>query len=415
MRHRRAWIAALAAIVAASACGSDEPPLRIGVVVDCIGIARSLQNAELSGAQLPLIERGAHRARDGVTEVEVAQRPVELVTGCTEAFGFATLTSEVRRLAQVERVDAVIAAGTGPDEVVLRDVARTYPDVVFLPVVRGPREVTLHRTAPNLFRFAGDYGQGVAGLAAYAYRRLGWRRAAVVLGAWDGGWLSRDAFLAEFCALGGTIVEQIALTSFDQSGRDVRKVPRDVDGVAVFAGQFFGPAGFIRRLAARWDDPARALVVGSVVVDEPALLRATAPALAGVAASSAVDPLRMRNYVEQYERAFPGASTDIARTELVTGYRDAMEALLQAFERADGSTDRLPSELARLRVDLLGGPVRLDSHRQAVVSTSLVRIDAQGGLTPIERRDGVDQSLGGLLPDSLSPSDQPASCRSSDR
>jgi hypothetical protein len=52
------------------------------------------------------------------------------------------LTRELRRLAEVERVDAIVAAGTGPDEVVMREVARSHPDVVFLPVVHGPREVT---------------------------------------------------------------------------------------------------------------------------------------------------------------------------------------------------------------------------------------------------------------------------------
>ena len=60
-----------------------------------------------------------------------------------------------------------------------------HPEVVFLPVVHGAREVTLRRPARNIFRFAADYGQGMAGLASYAYRRLGWRRAAVVLGNWD--------------------------------------------------------------------------------------------------------------------------------------------------------------------------------------------------------------------------------------
>jgi hypothetical protein len=281
LRARMALLGAALAL-AAGACGEDEQPLRVGVVVDCVGISRSLHDAELSGAQLPLIERGARphgrRARDGITRVDVAGRPVELVPGCTEAFEFSMLTRELRRLAEVEHVDAIVAAGTGPDEVVLRDVARRHPEVVFLPVVHGPREVTLRRSAPNVFRFVGDYGQGVAGLATYAYRRLGWRRAAVVHSNWDAGWLGRDAFAAEFCSLGGTVTKQIAVeVPFDPAGRDVRRVPRDVDGVAVFAGQFFGPTEFLKQLARRVADPAREIVVGPGVVDEPGLLQATAP------------------------------------------------------------------------------------------------------------------------------------------
>ena len=410
-----------AGLLAASGCGEEERPLRVGVVVDCVGIGRPYREAELSGAQLPLIERGAERqgsrASDGVGEVEVAGRPVELVTGCTEALEFSVLTRELRRLVEVEKVDAVVAASSGPDEMVMRDLARAHPAVVFVPVVHGPREVTLERTAPNLFRVGGDYGQGIAGLGTHVFRELGWRRAAIVIGNWDSGWLSRDAFTAEFCALGGKVTDQIAIDEFNRRGRDVSRVPRNVDGVAVFSGPFFGPEPFLTRLAARMEDPARELVVGPGVVDTPGMLRETATALAGVVSTSQVDPARMRNYVRRYQRAFPGASPGTARDEAVTGYRDAVEALMRALERAGGDIELLPAELARLRLMLLGGPVRLDENGQAVASTSLVRIGAPAAageepvLTPLGRIDDVDQSVGGLLTPSHTPSTVPAACR----
>ena len=422
-RSARSWAAVLTLLVALAAggCGEEEAPLRIGVVVDCVGINRSLKNPELSGAQLPLIERGARRLGrrpgDGVTAVTVAGRSVELVPGCTEAFEFSMLTTELRRLAELEKADAIVAGGTGADEVVVRDVARRHPKTVFMPVVHGPREATLRRNAPNLFRFSGDHGQGIAGLATYAYRELGWRRAAVVLGNWDAGWLSRDAFVAEFCALGGTIADQLGVDFFDPAGRDIDRVPRDVDGVAVFAGQFFGASGFLKRLARRAEEPAREIVAGPALMDDPTILRATSRALAGVTGSSYVDPARIRAYLRDYAKAFPGVPASIASNELVTGYRDAVEAILRALERAEGNTERLPAELRRLHIGLLGGPVRLDDQGQAVVSTSLVRIAAPRGertdpvLEPVSRLDGVDQSVGGLLAPSLSPDAGPAACK----
>jgi branched-chain amino acid transport system substrate-binding protein len=421
-RHRLRVFSALlvAALVVSSGCNEEQRPLRVGVVVDCVGSGRALRDAELSGAQLPLIERGAERngrrTRDGIGRAEVGGRPVELISRCTEGLEFSSLTRELRRLAEVDKVDAVVGATTGPDEVVMRDLARTHPEVVFLPVVHGPREVTLQEGAPNLYRFAGDYGQGAAGLATHAFRELGWRRAAVVIGNWFSGWAERDAFVAEFCALGGRVTEQIALNQFDARGRDVSQVPRNVDGVAVFSGQFFAPAAFITRLAARLDDPAGELVVGPGVVDAPEVLRATGSALTGVVSTSQVDPARMREFLRRYARAFPGSSTGAARSEVVTGYRDAVEALMQALERAGGSSERLPAELARLRLELLGGPVRLDGNRQAVSSTSLVRIrraspaGEEPVLTSLGRIDDVDQSVGGLLEPSHEPSSNPTRC-----
>ena len=456
LRKVRRWLASISLLtlfaVAAAGCSDGKQPFRIGVIADCVGINRPLHNVELSGAELPLLQRGAHLkgdlAADGITSTDIAGRRVELVSGCTEIYEFSTLTTEVRRLIEREHVNAIVAASGGADEVVLREVARRYPKVVFLPVVHGPREVTLHNPPSNLFRVVGDHGQGVAGLATYAYRELGWRRAAVVLANWDTGWGERDAFVAEFCSLGGRIESQLALDPpFDPAGGDVADVPAGVDGVAVFAPQFFGPAGFLQRLAARYANPAQHIVVGPSIADDPTLLGTTMGALTGVVGSSFVDTARMNAYLAAYAQAFPGTPTGVAGGELVTGYRDAVEALVTALEKADESTARregggvtavfprgsgavygsqvtlrpLPfsAALASLHLDLLGGPVRLDDHRQAVVSTSLVRIEPPGsgepGTAHLRTIGDVDQSVGGLLSPSSRPSANPAQCRSGQR
>jgi ABC-type branched-subunit amino acid transport system substrate-binding protein len=405
-------LAAVAALAVAGCGGTD--PMRIGVVVDCMGVQRPLKAAEESGAQLPLLERGGRRDGDGLATATVAGRPVELVPACTESLAYATLTRELRRLAEDEDVDAVVAAITGPDEIVLRDVARTHPGVSFVAIAHGPREVTLQDPAPNLYRFVTDYAQGVAGLATYAYETLGWRRVAIVDAAWVIGWHHRDAFAAEFCALGGRVTEQISIPVLDPAGEDATSVPTDADGVAVFTARFAGPELFLRRLGARLGEPAQRLVVGPSVTDDPQLLATMRRPLAGVVGASHNDPERVQALTERHRRHFPGMPALVAADEAVTGYHDAVEALLHALERADGDLARLPDALADLRIELLGGAVRLDQRRQAVASTSLVRIVGTGSPTaPLERiavRDGVDQSLGGLLTDDLRPESRPVAC-----
>ena len=66
--------------------------------------------------------------------------------------------------------------------VVAREVARLYPEVPFVATFWDESEVTLHRPAPNLFRFSADFAQQTAGLGAYAFEELGWRRATVLTG-----------------------------------------------------------------------------------------------------------------------------------------------------------------------------------------------------------------------------------------
>ena len=120
----------------------------------------------------------------------------------------------------------------------------------------------------------------------------------------------------------------------------------------------------------------------------------------------------MRAYLRRYAEAFPGTSRDVASGELVAGYRDAVEAIVRALERAGGERGRLRAELARLRTELLAGRVRLDENGQAVAAPTLVRLTDEGRTEQIGELPAVDQSLGGLLPASLSPDSRPVACRS---
>jgi branched-chain amino acid transport system substrate-binding protein len=423
VRRRVAAIAALvlAAALVAGGCGHGSRPLRVGVVVDCVGVNRPLEGAELAGAELPLVQRGATArgddALDGVTPAKISGRPVELVRGCTELYEFSTLTAEIRRLVEREHVDAVVAGDSGRDDVTVRDVAARYPRVLFLPAVHGPREVTLRHRAPNVFRTSGDHGQGVAGLATYAYRTLGWRTAALVTGPLDAGWGERDAFVAEFCALGGRVTSQIQPLSFVP--HDVGSLPRDVDGVAVFSESLFAPAGVLAAVARRMGDPRR-VVVGPTTVDDPDVLRLAAPALVGVTGSSFLPPRPsppMRAYLRAMSRTFPQVPADTARSDLVLGYRTAVETLARAIERAHGDPQRLPAALAAITTDLPGGAQRLDANHSALVAPSIVRIGGTPGpgalpaLTQVDTVSGVDQSIGGLLAAAHSPSTRDARCR----
>src|SRR3954454_23855035 len=116
MRGERAWWVALAGVLlAVGGCGSSPRPLRIGVIVDCVGGFRARADGELAAAELPLIARGAHPAGrqpgDGLEGGRAAGRRVELVRGCNESGEFSTLMAVARELVERERVDVVVAGG----------------------------------------------------------------------------------------------------------------------------------------------------------------------------------------------------------------------------------------------------------------------------------------------------------------
>jgi branched-chain amino acid transport system substrate-binding protein len=428
MRRRRLLgltAAALGAAAFGSGCaGGDERSLRIGVLRDCVGAFRNLGDAALSGAELPFLARGAELRGTGpgagVSAAEVAGRSVELVPGCTEGGEFTTVIADARRLVEHEHVDAVVA-GTWPgDGATLREVARLYPDVAFVPALSGPREVTLRNPAPNLYRVAPDFAQAVSGLAEYAYRDLGWRRTAIVAEDWESGWASAAAFAAEFCALGGTVATQVTVPLSQPAGVNLaERIPTTLDGVAVLVSPISRPAPLLKRLARRVGDPARRIVAGPYVMLDPALRGSLRPELAGVVGVSltgAADGRGVRAQRRAYGRAFPGLPADFALNEWTVGYRDAVEAVVQALERADGDLSdgrrRLREELARLRTEAVRGTVTIGPNGQALASGLLVRLRGDATLAHVRTARPVDQSLGGLLAPALSPDATPQTCGS---
>jgi ABC-type branched-subunit amino acid transport system substrate-binding protein len=415
-RRRLVAAVAIAAAMAVSACGgSDERRLRIGVVVDCQGPDRALQDVELAGAQLPLVARGAQKKgsepSDGVGSVRVAGTRVELVKACSESGELSTLTQVVRLLVERRSADVVVVGGAFTvDGIALRTVARRYPQVTFVAAANGPREVTLEGPPAPVYRVAADYGQGAAGLATYAYRRLGWRRAAIVVDAWVFGWGAETAFVREFCALGGRITARLRVGY----GLPEQRVPRNVDGVAVLGSAESTPAKFLRQLAKRQRDAPRQMVLAPEAMGAD-VLGAAGRSLDGVIGASYTPPAtgsaEARAYLAEFARAYPGAPAARAQVPLVVNYRNAVEAVLLAFERGGGDTQRLRTELDHLKTRLIGVPIRMDAHRQAVVDTTLVRVGGASRLTAVQTVRAVDQSIGGLVPTAYVPTSAGQACR----
>src|SRR5262245_14044608 len=174
------------ALLAVAGCGGNRSTLKVGVLTDCHGTFSAYSENALAAAQLPFLERGARLTGGapsaGIAGARVGGVNVEVVTGCAEMTYLSQLIENVRRLIERDKVDVVVGPMLGEtDGLVLRDLARRYPSVTFLLGDSKAQEATLHDPAPNVFRFTADEAQSTAGLGTYAFRRLGWRRAAVVV------------------------------------------------------------------------------------------------------------------------------------------------------------------------------------------------------------------------------------------
>ena len=405
----------VAASLAAAGCGGGEKPMRLGVLTDCQGPFRGLGEGELSGAEMPLLAAGA-RLRGtgpsgGVTDATVAGRKVQLVIGCAESGEYDVFIGEARRLVEKEHVDAIV----GGDGVVIRDVARLYPEIPFVSTLWDEQEITLRQAVANVYRFTIDAAQETAGLGAYAYRDLGWRRASIVAGDNDQGWANAAAFTAEFCALGGTIVDRVYRSALlpKRHGAAESLVGRP-DGVALLLTPLDDPGEPTRELVTRVSHPSRRLLLAAPLIEDPTLVKSLGSRIDGVVSTSWVPATaptrRLSAYRKRYASWFPGIPAPFADLSFVAGYNDSVQAVLNAFERAGGDLSngrsRLRAELARLRLELPRGSVRLDHSRQAIADVPLVRLRVRAGKfseEPVGVSRGVEQTFGGLLSNAPPP------------
>jgi ABC-type branched-subunit amino acid transport system substrate-binding protein len=419
-------LAALVLALGASACGGDRDPVRIGVLADCRGLFAALSAPQLASAELPLLARGGTLAGDrpeqGVRGARVAGRPVEIVPGCTEVLEYSVLVEEARRLVELEHVDVVVGPFGDGDALVLRDVARRYPDVTFVVATAAPPELTLHDPAPNLFRFSADGATSVAGLGAYAYRDLGWRSASLVVDESAGGWANADAFTAEFCALGGTIAERVSAPLVGPDGAVAAHVSPDADGVAMMLSPFNDAAANVLAAADQAGDAPTRVLLGPGAVLDASVVAALPAAVDGIVAATALPPVAdtpaMAAHVERFGQAFPGLPRELALGPIILPFYDATEAVLQALEAAGGDPGhdgaRLREELARVQTTFPDGPARLDANRQGIRDVTLARIAHEGGqgvLRTVRTIHDAEQGFGGILTAAPAPSSAGLPCR----
>jgi branched-chain amino acid transport system substrate-binding protein len=423
--RRGALVLAVALVaLAAAGCSSGEQPIRIGLLTDCRGLFASYEDEMLAGAELPLLQRGARlangRPSGGVSGARTAGRDVELIRGCTEESEHTVLVEEARHLIEDEKVDAVVGAIGESDSLVFRDVARKYPDVIFVPAWSGAQELTLRHPAANVYRFDTDEAQDVAGLGSYAYRELGWRRAAVVADTTPVGWQEEAGFVAEFCALGGDVTARFT-APIDLGDPKVERALRSADGVAALLyGGLVAPPDFLPKLARMLGSPETRIVAGTYVLEDSNTLVPVARPLTGVVGVSSIPPPgstpAMRRYRRAFSKAFPGLPASDADTPVSLAFHDAMEGLLRGLEASDGDLSdgrkRLREELARVRFELPSGPLRLDRNRQAVRDTYLKQIGrADGAFRLVRAVPAVEQTFGGLLSHAPPPGPGSQPCR----
>jgi branched-chain amino acid transport system substrate-binding protein len=403
VRFPLALVSALClAVLAASCGGGGAGTIRIGVLADCEGIWDFTSGSGYAGAELPLIGRGARplgpKPANGISEVEVAGKRVRLFFGCGDDTAEKTL-SEARRLVEQVGVNVLIGPIQIGESFVVRDYARKWPGVTFLDGTAAGQSLTLQDPVRNFFRFSTDGAQWSAGLGAYAYNKLGWRRAVTVAPDEAFEYTQVAGFVAEFCALGGTIVKRIWSPRGDVSRYAARN---SADG-------FYSadPANFTTEFSHLRGPVARQIIGGvfwgNLAGNPDILKRVVGVVQASPGPGESTWPA-VRGYMSSLGKAYPNI---VALEPSIFGiaYYDAMEAVLKGLEQVHGDLSggerRFQTALANVQLDGPYGPIRLDANRQAIAPNYLVQWQGDGKEGYVDRTIGVitsvDQTFGGYF------------------
>ena len=402
-------LVAAALLLVGGGCGSKSEAFRIGVLSDCYGPFSVLNEAIIASAELPLLERGGKlsgkQPSSGIDRTHVAGRPVELEIGCVA--GNDDVIPESRRLVEEAGAQAIVGPLDPEEGMILREYARKQPGTAFLIQPSAAPELTLTDPAPNVFRFASDAAQSVAGAGTYAYRELGWRTAAIVADDIPYSWGGVAGFVAEFCALGGRIVDRTWISARTDPAAAATRIPR-ADGV--YLGAAVSPMlGFVKRYTALHHNLSQQLISNtSLLYDLTVVAQANGVVVAGSlpVESTAAEAA----YAASFTKAFPDVSAPVAIGSTTIAYRDAVEALLEAFEHDGGRSGApLVAALTRVQLDSPSGRIELDANRQAIAPNYLSRIvsDTKGRPTirTVRAISNVEQTFGGYF----RPGDPPPS------
>jgi ABC-type branched-subunit amino acid transport system substrate-binding protein len=203
-------VAAALAVLAAS-CGGVQQTIRIAIMADCEGPEAGFYDVTLAGAELPLLR------------------------------------------------EIVVGPSIPPLGIVTVEYAKHQADVTF--AVTSWEVLTALNPGANVFRFTSGYAQGEAGLGSYAYHRLGWRRAVTIAYPDPLGWGWAAGPVAEFCSLGGEIVDRVWLYDPPEKLPErLAQIPTEgIDGYFVMTN---GPeaGAFLEQLARSEPDFGRKVV-----------------------------------------------------------------------------------------------------------------------------------------------------------
>jgi len=207
--------AGVAVLASGAFASSHARPVRVAIMTDCKGAFAFGYDVDIGGAQTAFAQFAGGKTKShakpsaGMTGIKVGNTPVQIVGyGCGNDTVPLAVT-ETKRLMEKLNADVMIGPLSGDEAVYVANYAKAHPTKTFIVGTAGSQDPTMQIAPKNLFRYHGDGAQWNAGIGELAYKKLGWRKAAIMMDDYSFGWTSAAGMIADFCAVGGQITKRV--------------------------------------------------------------------------------------------------------------------------------------------------------------------------------------------------------------
>ena len=426
-----AGAAALAVWATGAFASSHAKVVRVAIMTDCKGAFAFGYDVDIGGAQTAFaqfahgVTKSHAKPSAGMTGIRVGSTPIKIVGyGCGNDTVPLAVT-ETKRLMEKLNADVMIGPLSGDEAVYVANYAKAHPTKTFIIGTAGSQDPTMQIAPKNLFRYHGDGAQWNAGIGEIAYKKLGWRKAAIMMDDYSFGWTSGAGMIADFCAIGGQITKRVfpPLNTTDYAPF-VRQLPppNQVDGYFWVVGGT-GTAAALKAYEQAYGklDPKQNignLFFGFLGADKVVAPKVVGSYVGGFGNMPGVHNPKVDAYRKYAKKMYPAQNVDDG---FFYNYYMAAKALTIGLANSGGAVGaKLQASLPRSIVGPFqisnGGLVKLDSRRQAIQDQYQLQLVKQpdGSVAPvvIAYVPGVDQSFGGLFkPTSPPPGRTQPACK----
>ena len=412
------------AVTASSLAAGSAKVVKLAIMTDCQGAFAGGYELDIGGAQAALAQyangKPVNRKKPsaGMKGIHVGSTAVKIVGyGC----GNDTVpkaATETKRLMEQLGADVMVGPLSGDEAVYVAHYAQAHPKKTFIIGTAGSQDPTMQIAPKNMFRYHGDGAQWNAGTGEIAYKKLHWRKAAIIMDDYSFGWTSGAGLIADFCGVGGKIVKRVfpPLNTTDYTAY-IQQLPppNKVDGYFwVVGGTGTGPS--LKAYNASYGAIKPSKFVGNLFFFFQSGFADVAPKLigsyfGGFGTAPGLKTAQAKAY-EAVVTKWYGPSKIPAGDGFTYNYYNAAWGLVRGLQASGGQLGKalqknMPQTSQSGYQVSNGGLVQLDSNRQAIADQYPLRVvkgkDGKPTTAIVAYVPGVGQSFGGFFSPSSPP------------